>query len=88
MATGKSLPSKLVEFYVGEDAEKTTANLGILKKDYPAYIWLLQKLAKETGISVVLDGSGNGIKSHRWITDNFRCHFGFALPNLLNILSS
>ncbi|MFJ7183841.1 DUF4355 domain-containing protein [Lysinibacillus xylanilyticus] len=72
IATGKSLPSKLVEFFVGEDPEKTTANLGNLKKDYAAYIWLLQKLAKETGISVVLDGSGNGIKSHRCITDNLK----------------
>lgn len=40
------------------------------KKDYAAYIWLLRKLAKDAGIPVVLDGSGNGIKSHRWITNN------------------
>lgn len=40
------------------------------KKDYAAYIWLLRKLAKEAGIPVVLDGAGNGIKSHRWITNN------------------
>lgn len=40
------------------------------KKDYAAYIWLLRKLAKDAGIPIVLDGSGNGIKSHRWITDN------------------
>ncbi|SPT98447.1 N-acetylmuramoyl-L-alanine amidase [Lysinibacillus capsici] len=40
------------------------------KKDYAAYIWLLRKLAKEAGIPVVLDGTGNGIKSHRWITNN------------------
>ncbi len=30
-ATEKSLPAKLVEFFVGEDADKTTANLGILE---------------------------------------------------------
>ena len=42
------------------------------KKDYAAYIWLLRKLAKEAGIPVVLDGTGNGIKSHRWITDNLK----------------
>jgi N-acetylmuramoyl-L-alanine amidase len=42
------------------------------KKDYPAYIWLLRELAKEAGIPVVLDGTGNGIKSHRWITDNLK----------------
>ncbi|MBG9754041.1 N-acetylmuramoyl-L-alanine amidase [Lysinibacillus sphaericus] len=40
------------------------------KKDYTAYIWLLRELAKEAGIPVVLDGTRNGIKSHRWITDN------------------
>lgn len=39
------------------------------KKDYAAYIWLLRNLAKEAGIPVVLDGAGNGIKSHRWITN-------------------
>ncbi|MEA0552977.1 N-acetylmuramoyl-L-alanine amidase [Lysinibacillus irui] len=42
------------------------------KKDYAAYIWLLRKLAKDAGIPIVLDGSGNGIKSHRWITDNLK----------------
>ncbi|MFF2794997.1 peptidoglycan recognition protein family protein [Lysinibacillus xylanilyticus] len=40
------------------------------KKDYAAYIWLLRKLAKDAGIPTTLDGSGNGIKSHRWITNN------------------
>lgn len=40
------------------------------KKDYAAYIWLLRKLAKDAGIPIILDGSGNGIKSHRWITNN------------------
>lgn len=39
------------------------------KKDYVAYIWLLRELAKEAGIPIVLDGAGNGIKSHRWITN-------------------
>ncbi|WP_313150809.1 peptidoglycan recognition protein family protein [Lysinibacillus capsici] len=42
------------------------------KRDYAAYIWLLRELAVEAGIPVVLDGSGNGIKSHRWITDNLK----------------
>lgn len=32
-ATEKSLPAKLVKFFVGEDAEKTTANLGILEAE-------------------------------------------------------
>ncbi|KMY32382.1 N-acetylmuramoyl L-alalanine amidase [Lysinibacillus xylanilyticus] len=40
------------------------------KKDYASYIWLLRKLANDAGIPVVLDSIGNGIKSHRWITDN------------------
>jgi len=40
------------------------------KKDYAAYIWLLRKLAKDAGVPIVLDGSGNGIKSHQWITNN------------------
>lgn len=42
------------------------------KKDYAAYIWLLRELAKEAGIPIVLDGAGNGIKSHRWISDNIK----------------
>ncbi|WP_313150788.1 N-acetylmuramoyl-L-alanine amidase [Lysinibacillus capsici] len=42
------------------------------KKDYAAYIWLLRELAKEAGLPAILDGSGNGIKSHRWITDNLK----------------
>ncbi len=40
------------------------------KKDYAAYIWLLRNLAKDAGIPVILDSGGNGIKSHRWITNN------------------
>ncbi|KOS61731.1 peptidoglycan recognition protein [Lysinibacillus agricola] len=47
-----------------------TADKEQFKKDYAAYIWLLRKLAKDAGIPVILDGTGNGIKSHRWITHN------------------
>lgn len=47
-----------------------TADKEQFKKDYAAYIWLLRKLAIEAGIPTVLDGSGNGIKSHRWIAEN------------------
>lgn len=47
-----------------------TNNKEQFKKDYAAYIWLLRNLAKDAGIPIVLDGTGNGIKSHRWITDN------------------
>lgn len=46
-----------------------TAHKDQFKKDYAAYIWLLRELAKEAGIPIVLDGAGNGIKSHRWITN-------------------
>lgn len=49
-----------------------TDNKEQFKKDYAAYIWLLRELAKEAGIPVVLDGAGNGIKSHRWISDNLK----------------
>lgn len=37
-ATEKSLPSKLVEFFVGDDAERTTANLGILEAEFNAAV--------------------------------------------------
>ncbi|MGE7946461.1 peptidoglycan recognition protein family protein [Lysinibacillus sp. NPDC093688] len=49
-----------------------TNDMEQFKKDYAAYIWLLRELAKCAGIPVVLDGVGNGIKSHRWITDNLK----------------
>lgn len=47
-----------------------TSDKAQFKKDYAAYIWLLRKLAKDAGIPITLDGTGNGIKSHRWITNN------------------
>lgn len=47
-----------------------TSDKAQFKKDYVAYIWLLRKLAKDAGIPITLDGTGNGIKSHRWITNN------------------
>lgn len=31
---------------------------------------MLRNLAKEAGLPAVLDRTGKGIKSHRWITDN------------------
>jgi len=37
-ATEKSLPAKLVEFFVGDDVEKTTANLGILEAEFNAAV--------------------------------------------------
>lgn len=47
-----------------------TSDKDQFKKDYAAYIWLLRKLAKDAGVPIHLDSSGNGIKSHRWITNN------------------
>lgn len=47
-----------------------TADKEQFKKDYAAYIWLLRELAKQAGVTLELDGKGNGIKSHRWISDN------------------
>ncbi|GLC89339.1 DUF4355 domain-containing protein [Lysinibacillus piscis] len=37
-ATEKSLPSKLVEFFVGEDAEQTSANLSVLEVEFNAAV--------------------------------------------------
>ncbi|MFJ7405770.1 MULTISPECIES: DUF4355 domain-containing protein [unclassified Lysinibacillus] len=34
ISTEKRLPSKLVAFFVGEDAEKTTANLGVFEAEF------------------------------------------------------
>lgn len=47
-----------------------TNNKVTFEKDYTAYVCILRKLAKEAGIPIKLDGSGKGIKSHRWITNN------------------
>ena len=45
-------------------------NQATFKKDYAAYIWLLRKLAAECGLPQTLDTSGNGIKTHLWVTNN------------------
>lgn len=47
-----------------------TNNKETFKKDYAAYVWLLRKLANEAGIPIRLDGTGKGIKTHRWIKNN------------------
>ena len=47
-----------------------TNNAGTFKKDYAAYVWLLRKLADECGIPKTLDKTGNGIKTHLWVTNN------------------
>lgn len=38
IATEKRLPSKLVAFFVGEDADKTTTNLGVLEAEFNAAV--------------------------------------------------
>lgn len=47
-----------------------TNNAETFKKDYAAYVWLLRKLAAECGIPQTLDKTGNGIKTHLWVTNN------------------
>ncbi|MGP6140270.1 LysM peptidoglycan-binding domain-containing protein [Jeotgalibaca sp. A127] len=40
------------------------------EKDYAAFIWLLRHLADEAGLPKSLNGSGKGIKTHRWVSEN------------------
>ena len=47
-----------------------TNNADTFKKDYAAYVWLLRKLAAECGIPQTLDKTGNGVKTHLWVTNN------------------
>ena len=47
-----------------------TNNAETFKKDYAAYVWLLRQLAGECGIPQTLDTTGNGIKTHLWVTNN------------------
>lgn len=47
-----------------------TNNAETFKKDYAAYVWLLRQLAGECGIPKTLDKTGNGIKTHLWVTNN------------------
>ncbi|GAB2570931.1 DUF5776 domain-containing protein [Levilactobacillus fujinensis] len=37
---------------------------------YKRYVWVLRYYAKKYGILLTLDGSGPGIKSHKWVSDN------------------
>lgn len=47
-----------------------TNDKAIFEKDYRAYIWLAKKLASEAGVPLLLDGSGKGIKTHKWVSEN------------------
>lgn len=60
IATEKSLPSKLVEFFVGEDAEKTTANLGVLEAEFNAAVQAeVDKRFKDGGTPPPQKGGGS-----------------------------
>lgn len=48
-----------------------TTNAATFAKDYAAYVNLARFYAKQYGIPLTLDGAGNGIKSHLWVTQNF-----------------
>lgn len=37
---------------------------------YKRYIWVIRYYAKKYGIPLTLDGSGNGVKSHKWVSDH------------------
>ncbi|KRL95584.1 DUF5776 domain-containing protein [Levilactobacillus hammesii] len=39
-------------------------------ESYKRYIWVIRYYASKYGIPLTLDGSGNGIKTHKWISDN------------------
>jgi len=48
-----------------------TNNKATFEKDYKTYVNLARNLAKQAGLPLTLDSAGNGIKSHKWISDNF-----------------
>lgn len=39
-------------------------------ESYKRYVWVLRYYAKKYDIPLTLDGSGAGIKSHKWVSDN------------------
>ncbi|KRN01050.1 Lysin [Levilactobacillus senmaizukei DSM 21775 = NBRC 103853] len=39
-------------------------------ESYKRYVWVIRYYANKYGIPLKLDGSGNGIKSHKWVSDN------------------
>lgn len=47
-----------------------TNDKSTFEKDYRAYIWLAKKLASEAGVPLLLDGSGKGLKTHKWVSEN------------------
>jgi hypothetical protein len=60
IATEKRLPSKLVEFFVGEDAEKTTAILGVFEAEFNAAVQAeVDKRFKDGGTPPPQKGGGS-----------------------------
>lgn len=49
---------------------QATPNKELFKKNYAVYVDLIRDSAKQFGIPLILDGTGNGIKSHLWVTQN------------------
>lgn len=39
-------------------------------ESYKRYVWVIRHYASKYGIPLMLDGSGNGIKTHKWVSDN------------------
>lgn len=39
-------------------------------ESYKRYVWVIRYYAAKYGIPLTLDGSGKGIKSHKWVSDN------------------
>ncbi len=48
-----------------------TSDPATFAKDYAAYVNLTRFYARQYGIPLTLDGVGNGIKTHLWITQNY-----------------
>lgn len=58
-------PRSYAQIELARTNDKTT-----FEKDYRAYIWLAKKLASEAGVPLLLDGSGKGLKTHKWVSEN------------------
>ena len=39
-------------------------------ESYKRYVWVIRYYAKKYGIPLTLDGAGNGVKTHKWVSDN------------------
>lgn len=40
-------------------------------ESYKRYIWLIRYYADKYNVPLTLDGSGNGVKTHQWVTNNY-----------------